>query len=226
MRDRLRKHIYTFFAKPFIERRIKKRTHFSYAGLDLVVYPGVFHPAYFFSTKFFADFIYEENFEGKTFCEVGCGSGLISLLAYKNKARVLALDIHTGAIKNLSENLELNFGYAAHPEFKIVESDLFDAVEPCKLDYVFINPPWFFKEARTNEEKAWNCGENGAYFDKLFQQLPSYTEFMSTVWMALGDSADVKRIKEMAKKYGFEMQLVYKKKVKWEWNFVYRLDKN
>ncbi|MBC7865771.1 MAG: methyltransferase [Bacteroidia bacterium] len=225
MRNRIWKISFSFFVKPFIRRRLKEETEFSYGGLDIVVKPGVFHPEYFFSTGFFLDHIYDINFKEKTFCEVGCGTGIISLLAFRNGAKVISLDISKKAIDNTKENYRNNFNENTNPDFSIIRSDLFDNLQPVEFDFIFINPPYFFREPKDDEQKAWFCGKEGQYFKKLFYQLPEFSSKHSDVLMVLSDNCDVKRIKDIARNFGYKLLLIYKRRIKWEWNFLFRLEK-
>ena len=75
----------------------KPRT-FCYDDICIKVHPDVFPPHLTFSTKILLDFISELNLENKTFLELGCGSGIISLLAAKKGANVTASDINQTAL--------------------------------------------------------------------------------------------------------------------------------
>lgn len=79
----------------------------------------------------------EENIKGKTFVDIGCGSGLFSLVAYKLGAeRVLSIDIddfsvacatHLREKENNPENWEIKKGSALDKEF-ITSLGKFDIV--------------------------------------------------------------------------------------------------
>lgn len=222
--DKLWKFFYTAFAKPFIKRRLRRKNTFAYGGIDIAVLPGVFHPGYFFSTMFFADFIYDMSLKEKKFCEVGVGTGLISLLAYRNGAEVHSFDVNEIAVENANENFDLNFARREPSKFNLYKSDLFDEYpDDIKPDVLFINPPFYFKDAKTDPQKAWYCGRDGQYFKKLFYQLPEFTSENAEIFMVLAESTDVERIKSIARVFGYELTLVKKKKVKWEWNFLFRV---
>jgi release factor glutamine methyltransferase len=211
-----------YILKPFLKRYLKKIRFYRYHQLKLKIYPGVFHPKYFFSTAMLVDFLNELSLNGKTFCEVGAGSGLLSFLAFQEKARVIAFDLNETAVKGLIENFNNNFPLSE--DFKIHVSDLFDNVPLEKMDIVFINPPYFFKKAEKPDDLAWNCGENGEYFGKLFSQLGAYIHRKSEVYMILADNCEIEKITQMAELNQFNMVPVKERKIKWEKNFIFKLN--
>jgi len=217
----LQKAYANYFLKPFLKRYLRYERTFRHNSLELKIYPGVFHPKYFFSTKILVDFLDTLDVENKSFCEVGAGSGLISFVAYRKKALVTALDINPTAIKGLRENLEKNFGDAK--EFSIFQSDLFASVPQSSFDIVFINPPYFFKNVSGEDELAWNCGENGEYFSALFSQLSGFTHAQSEVYMILSENCELSRIETIAKSRNIAMQLNHEMKIKWEKSYIFKL---
>ena len=72
------------------------------------VHPGVFPPHLTFSTKILLDFIKDIELKNKTFLELGCGSGIISLYAAKKNAIVTATDINETALEYLKKNAHKN----------------------------------------------------------------------------------------------------------------------
>jgi release factor glutamine methyltransferase len=221
MIDALQKAYANYFLKPFLQRYLRRERMFHHDSLELKIYPGVFHPKYFFSTKVLVDFLDTLDVENKSFCEIGAGSGLISFVAYRKKARVTALDISPTATKGLQENFKRNFGDAK--EFSIFQSDLFASVPPSSFDIIFINPPYFFKNVSDEDELAWNCGENGEYFAALFNQLSGFTHAQSEVYMILSENCELSRIETIAKGRNIAMQLHCEMKVKWEKNYIFKL---
>src|SRR5215831_19540509 len=68
------------------------------AGFRLTVRPTVFHPRYFLSSKFFANFLSGIDLVGKRVADVGTGSGILALAAARaGAASVVALDINPNA---------------------------------------------------------------------------------------------------------------------------------
>jgi release factor glutamine methyltransferase len=70
------------------------------AGFRLTVRPTVFHPRYFLTSEFFANFLSDIDLTGKRVADVGTGSGILALAAARaGAASVVALDINPNAAK-------------------------------------------------------------------------------------------------------------------------------
>ena len=86
MKPRLKK-ITSPFLQWWFKKYYSKPRSFSYQDIDITISPGVFPPQYTFSTKILLKFLETLNLQGKTFLELGCGSGIISLYAAKKGGR-------------------------------------------------------------------------------------------------------------------------------------------
>lgn len=223
MKELLQRKYANYVLKPFLQWYLKKDRRTKVNGFELNIRPGVFHPAYFFSSRFFLEFISTLDLKNKTFLDVGCGSGIIALAAYKKEARVTALDVSLEAVKNTKENFKLNF-INIEDEFKVIHSDLFDSLKEQKFDVIAINPPYFFKPALGEMEYAWNCGEKGEYFTNLFSDLAKFCHTSTDVFMILAQNCEVDRIQHLALQREIMFELVGRKKIKWEENYIFKLN--
>jgi release factor glutamine methyltransferase len=209
--------------KPFLQFYLKKDRKFVYGDLKLTIKKSVFHPGFFFSSLYFARFIETLPLAQKKVCDVGAGSGILSFTALRKKAFVTAIDINEDAVKGIRENLVRNFPGSKMP---VIHSDLFKSVPSQQFDYVFINPPYFFRPVNGNESRAWNCGPNGEFFRDLFNSLPAFTSVTSSVYMCLAENCDIARITEIAQVAGFRLTQAHSEKIRWEINFIFRLERN
>lgn len=217
----LTKFIYTVVFKPLIQFYLRFNVGYNYDGFKLRVLPGVFHPGFFFSTTFFYRFLKQLALKDKTLLEVGSGSGLLSLLAFRQGAHVTAIDKDSLAVENTRLNLKKNF--KLFDNFHVLKSDLFQNLSIQTFDFIIINPPYFFKAVETNTQLAWNCGKNGEYFEGLFENINGYLNSNSEVYMVLAENCDIERIKLIAKKHGYILNVAAKEKIKWETNFIYKI---
>lgn len=207
---------------PFLKLGLKlfyyKPRSFSYDNIRIAVHPDVFPPHLTFSTKFLLDFIQDINLKNKTILELGCGSGIISLLAAKKGAIVTATDINKIALENLEKNSLKN-----QSKIKILCSDLFENLQNKSFDYIIINPPYYPKKPKNIKENAWFCGENFEYFENLFEQLPKYLKNNIKCYVILSEDCDIKTIQSIAAKNNIFFSLELVKSNSFEKNYIYNL---
>ncbi len=196
-----------FFSKPRL---------YSYNDIEVKVMPEVFPPHYTLSTKILLDYIQTLDLKHKTFLELGCGSGIISLLAASKGALVTASDINKIALNALEIASKKN-----DLTLKIVHSDLFDSIEEKHFNHIFINPPYYPKTPKNIKESAWFCGVNFEYFEKLFQQLTSRSD--NNIIMILSEDCNIEKIQQIASKNRLQLECILKKKVAAEKNFIFKI---
>jgi len=217
MKRRILKFIQPLYAKYHFWYHRKPRKYV-YKDVYTIVQPGVFSPKNTMSTKVFLDYISNLNLRGKKVLELGCGSGIISVLSASKGAKVWASDIHQVAVdslQDLSQYLGLNMN--------VLYSDLLDQIPKEDFDYVFINPPYYPKDPGNVEEKAWFCGSEYEYFEKLFQQLHKVEN--SEVLMIFSDACDLEIISDIAQKYTWKFQEVHQVQLASEVNYIFKVVK-
>lgn len=191
---------------------------YCYDNICIKIHPDVFPPQMTFSTKILLDFIRQMNLENKTFLELGCGSGIISLLASKKKAIVTATDINQTALNYLANNASANNLAVA-----TIYSDLFENLQNQSFDFIVINPPYYPRKPKSTKEQAWFCGENFEYFESLFSQLPKYLSGKTQCNMILSQDCDLEKIKAIAQKNALAFELVLEKKELVETNYIFTI---
>ena len=199
---------------------LKKRRKYSYKNISVWVEPTVFPPFITISTKLLLEFIENLSLKDKTVLELGCGCGIISILAAQKEAIVTATDINDVALSALYQNAKDN-----QVSIEIIQSDLFEKLQGSTFDYIIINPPYYPKNPKSIAENAWFCGENFEYFEKLFQQLPSYLNKTNATYMILSEDCELEKIKAIAVQNDIAFDLILEKKVALESNFIFELKK-
>lgn len=218
MFKKLKKHIYPVARFFYDKYYISKERSYTYEGITVQIHEEVFPPKFTISTKILLEYIKPLDLKDKAFLELGCGSGIISLFAASKGAHVTASDINKTAIDILKEASKAN-----EITLNVVYSDLFENVSDQPFEYIVINPPYYPKVPANDTERAWFCGENFEYFEKLFQQLP--TQLAPNTWMILSEDCEIDHIQQIAKKNGLSFELILEKSVVKEKNYIFSLQK-
>jgi len=205
--------------KPLLVKYLSGTKMYSYKNIRIEVPPEVFHPGFFFSTRLLLKYISRLPLGGKTFLELGAGSGLISVYSALQGAKVTASDINPVSVKALKKNRSLN-----QTNFRILLSDLFENIPEEPFDIVAINPPYYKKRPVSNLDYAWYCGEEGEYFRVLFKGLQKYIHGTSEVLMVLCDGCDLEMIKGYAASNLLQMNCILSKSNLLEKNFIFRIE--
>ncbi len=217
MRKLIVRFVFPFF-RSFVIFYFSKPRKYRFKEIKAIVLPGVFFPHFTISTKLLLQFLETKNLENQSFLELGCGTGIISVLAAKKNARVISSDINPTAIKNAKLNATKN-----GVEITTYLSDLFVDLPQQQFDFIIINPPYYPKAPETIAEEAWFCGEHFEYFQKLFSTITPWTHDQSKVYMILSEDCDIEQIKKIALVHGLELTIVMEKKKFGELNYIFRL---
>lgn len=141
-----------------------------FAGLDLVVLPGVLHPGHFRSSRLLARHLQSLPLEGLRVADVGTGSGLLGLRAARSGAIVTALDIDPRAVACAQANVDRN---DLGGRMRVRLSDVFDgAPEGERYDLIVTNPPFYPREARGPADYAFAAGDEHGFMARFTGSLP------------------------------------------------------
>ena len=200
----LRRRAHTLLMRlygPWAIRHVRRRRAWRWRGLTLTVPTGVFHPGVFFSSGVLAREIERRRPHGMTVLDVGCGSGLLSLVAARAGAVVTAIDINAEAVNATMSNATAN-----GLNIEVLQSDLFEALNGRAFDLIVVNPPYFAKDPVDDAERAWFAGADLGYFERFFQGLgdhlgngPKPAESL----MILSEGCDMSTISAAANRHGF-----------------------
>ena len=203
---------------PLSEKYLSKERTYTYKGITVTVFPGVFHPGFFYSTKLLLKYFEDIDLGKKYILELGAGTGLISIFAANKGGYVTASDISLTAIYNIEKNVKMT-----NANVEVVHSDLFDDIPHRRYDYIIINPPYYKKTPSSEKEFAWFGGNDFQYFRKLFDQLNNNIYENTNVIMVLSDEADLVMINSIAEDFNFRMEEVLHKKTWGENHFIFKI---
>ena len=168
-------------------------------GLSILVLPGVWSPAYDWSSLFYVENM--PDVEGLDFLEIGCGTGAISVFAGRVGAkRIVAVDINPEAVRNALLNFE-RFGIENGVAFL---SDGFESVSE-KFDVVTWNAPYHGCSPADMLERS--CADEG-YRDirRFFQQVRNYLKPGGRVVFGFSESGDLPLIRSLMAENGFRIK--------------------
>jgi len=177
---------YFGWVKHTMTRRVRTRR----LGFSLTIPPSVFHPRFYFTSKFLGEYISTLHLVGKNVLDVGCGSGILSLAAARAGGAVTAIDINPFAVQATRDNAADN---GLLTIVHVVESDLFAQMEhsAAKFDYIVSNPPFYTGKARTMTERAFRGGSGMEFMAGLARLSPSFLATGGTILLVLSSDADL-----------------------------------
>lgn len=206
--------------KPLLVKYLSRNRRYNSHGVSLEVPPEVFHPGFFFSTKFLLRAVSRLSLNNRSLLELGAGSGLIAIYASMHGATATASDINPVAIEYLHKNRLRN-----QASLRVIHSDLFTNIPLEAFDIIAINPPYYKQDPHSPEDYAWYCGKKGEYFENLFNGLGNYMHEQSVVLMTLCDGCDLEMIRTMAALKGFRLVCNHETRNILEKNFIFSIEK-
>ena len=220
--ERLLKPAAGLVVKPLLLRYLRRARPTRYLELDLQVPAGVFHPAFFFSSRCFARWLSKQPLAHLRVLDLGSGSGLLSLVCARKGAVVTAVDINPEAVRATAENARRN-----RLQINCKLSNLFSTVADQPFDLVVANPPYFQGAPKGAAGRAWHAGPAFEYFKALFAHLGAALEtsphHIGDALMILADNCDIDTISRIAAEHGLRLKCIHTERVLWEQQFIFRV---
>jgi release factor glutamine methyltransferase len=220
-RRALRRFIF-FVSYHFVLNRQSVRTTRA-AGFRLSVRPTVFHPRYFLSSEYFAEFIDGLDFRGKSVADVGTGSGVLALAAARaGAASVLAVDINPNAVICARENAEANgFG----DRITVACMDLLSEVPPGpQFDVALSSPPKHEGETTGDlADRGWHAGPQYRNVSDLFRQARDRLKPEGRLYVMVSSDSDLDLFGRLIKEAGFSARLALERSFYFESMLLYEL---
>lgn len=182
--------------------RMRSHTHpydVDVMGLPILVLPGVWSPAYDWSSSFYVENI--PQVEGLEFLEIGCGTGVISVFVGRSGARrVVAADINPEAVRNT----QLNFERFGIENGVTVLSDGFANVSRC-FDVVTWNAPYHGSRPADMLERGC-ADEDYRAIRAFFRQVAGYLKRDGVIVFGFSKSGDLPLIESLIAEHGFRIR--------------------
>ena len=200
---RVRRALQPLVLKYWLNQRSQMSVRTRIEGLELDVFPGVFHPRYFGSSAILARFVSSLALKGKSLLDVGCGSGLIAICAARAGARATAVDINPEAVRCTIANSERN---RIHVDAQV--SDLFSSLNGARFDVIAWNPPFLPGIARSAAESAFYGGPDFETIRKFSGEARAHLSSGGSIYTILSADIDVGRIEDMFRRQQFTVSRV------------------
>lgn len=124
---------------------------------DLVILPAVMNPAIFRSGAYFARVIERNPVRQSTrVLDMGTGCGIVGIIAARQGAHVVAVDINAEAVRCARINAILN---GVDRRIDARHGDLFEPLYDERFDLVLFNPPYFRGNPRPGFEQSWRSND-------------------------------------------------------------------
>ena len=201
----------------------RQRTRITRAGgFRLIVHPTVFHPRYFLSSGYFAEFISQLDLSGKRVVDVGTGSGILALAAARAGAeKVIAADINSNAALTSAENARAN---GVDDRVSALCSDLLSAFAPRPLfDMILSSPPKHAGKPRDLADRGWHAGPHYCDIAALFEQSRERLKPGGRLYVMISSDSDLDLFGALITKAGFKAQLVAERSILIESFILYSL---
>ncbi len=180
-------------------------------GRTFAVFPKVFDPRIFFSTNWFAENI-SKLVQGDThFCEIGCGTGAVtvSALLTNPELHAVAVDINPHAVDNTKDNAG---HYNLQERLEVFVSDVFDTIpKDSKFDSIFWAMPFgYLEEGEEVDIVDTNTFDPGyRAIEKFFAETHLYLK--SEGRLLIGFSHEIgtdELLQEICNQHGFKLKLL------------------
>lgn len=205
---------YHLYAKP----RMMRTDRLTLFGLDFRVPPTVFHPGLYFSSKYLANFILTLPLKGMRVLDLGCGSGLLSLLAARRGASVVGIDFNEIAAASSRSNAQLNH-LDAHAKF--YHGDLFGPLaEELPFDFILLNPPFYSEDPKSVADHAWKAGSDLDFFKRISSLASAHLTPSGKIIYIISSDTDTSEIERQFQIQGFAVRELLKRKYWFETLFI------
>ncbi|MGA9119991.1 MAG: HemK2/MTQ2 family protein methyltransferase [Bacteroidota bacterium] len=217
----VRRVIHAFLYHLWVKPAITRVDTCSMLGLKLTVPPSVFHPKFYRTSRFFAGYLSTLQLEGREILEIGSGSGILSLIAARKGAVVTAVDINPHAVQCTRRNAESN---GLQNRISVVESDLFKQIgEGTRFDYIIWSPPFYPREAASDESFAWNAGPGYSAISRFAKSAGGFLRENGCILFLLSSEIEIPVILSFFREAGLTAIPAAQKKLPFEMLTIYAI---
>jgi release factor glutamine methyltransferase len=198
---RLRRLAQPILFRYWFRRSANRAVSTSVAGFKLRVLPTVFHPKYFGSSLILGRYVESQAVRGRSFLDMGTGSGIVGLCAARAGAMVTGVDVNPAAVECANRN-------ATHAglEIEYLRSDLYSALSGRQFDFIVWNPPFFPKPCHNVAEAALHAGPRYDVIARFARDSRAHMPPGGRILLILSLDIDVEAVERLFRTEGFEVR--------------------
>ena len=219
----LRRAIFSLLYHLYAKRKLRRKDATRVLGFQFEVPASVFHPQLFFSSRFLAQYLNELSLDSLNVFEMGCGSGILSIVAASRGARVVCVDINPTAVEATRRNSEINgLGHSISAHL----GNLFNGIQPQQqFDLILSNPPFYKGRPTDPAAMAWQGGEDYDVIRSFIEQAPAYLKPTGIMLCVLSSDIDLELMHSLFESAELDAQPVRMKNLLFERLWIYRAQK-
>ncbi len=172
------------------------------------VHEYVLNPQIVSDAKLFAQFLYKRRAEyaGKSVIDMGTGSGVLGItMALGGAKEVIGADVSSESVANARANVRI---YSLEDKVRIVQSDLFSALEGVKADLIVFNHPYFPTESIPGEKISIAMFDPGELLQRFLKEAKDHLLPGGSIIMPYHEFAgDINDPERHAAKYGYKVSV-------------------
>lgn len=214
------RRIYHSLAYPLYARpKLNRTDQVDLLGFSFIVPPTVFHPKLYFTSKYMGEYLGSLDLRSRQVLEIGCGSGILSLVSASRGAKVSAIDINPESARATLANARRN---TLEGSISVWCGDLFASIRPqAKFDAILLNPPFYKGVPRTVAEEAWYGGDDFEFMKRFIDGALAHLSISGKILMVLSSDAGVEQIIGLFRVKGFTMRCAARKEALFERLYIY-----
>jgi len=181
----------------------RKPRRVTVAGIKLSTDPRVFHPGQHFSSKILARYVAALDLSDHRLLDMGTGSGVIGVVAARQGAEVVAIDVNPQAAWLSEHNARV---HQAGKKMKVLCGELFTPLAPnIKFDWIVFNPPFFPRAVKQAAELALHAGDGYATIARFLNSAKSFLSPSGKILMILSSDMDLAAIAGMFERHHYHV---------------------
>ncbi len=203
----------------YLKRKLATASTVRVLGFQLTIPSTVFHPKYYFSSKFLGAYLSTLDLIGKNVLDMGCGSGIFSIIAASRRASVISVDLNERAVEATIKNAKEN---QLEHSVTTFHGNLFDPLSGnSRFDLMLFNPPFYPDDPGSASELAWKGGKNYEVVSQFISQSPKYLNKDGKILVVLSSDMDLDYVRGLFTSSNFSIQRIETRRTMFDTLYIY-----